>query len=227
MKNNNLPQRKSPRAQWHNYDGAEYFVTICTRSREHYFGEIKNAAIKLSDIGEYAKQCIEKIEEINKDVQVPLYVVMPNHIHMIIIINNNVEITPSVGLSYHSSCTTLRLPQCDSPTMCGNTTIYDSPTACVNPTTSRDGNQTTINQKEMNLEMQRRANRCGRLSHIIGGFKSAISRYARQNDHSFAWQPRYHDHIIRNQDEKNKIALYIENNIAKWNEDCFFEKTSM
>ncbi len=217
MKNNNLPQRKSPRAQWHNYDGAEYFVTICTRSREHYFGEINNAVIKLTDIGEYAKQCIEKIEEINKDVQVPLYVVMPNHIHLIFFINNNnIGNTLPVGLSYYGSRNddgyrnVVRLPQCDSPTM------YGSPIA------SQDEIQTTINQKEMNLEMQRRANRCGRLSHIIGRFKSAISRYAKQNDLSFAWQPRYHDHIIRNQDEKNKIALYIENNIAKWDEDCFY-----
>ena len=218
MKNNNLPQRKSPRAQWHNYDGAEYFVTICTMSREHYFGEIDNAVIELTEIGEFAKKCIEKIEEINKDVQVPLYVIMPNHIHLIIFINNNVGIAPPVGLSYYGSRNNgvVRLPQCDSPTMGDSHIMYDS------PTTSREGNQTTINQKEINFEMQRRANRCGRLSHIIGRFKSAISRYARQNDISFAWQPRYHDHIIRNQDEKNKIALYIENNPAKWNEDCFF-----
>ena len=41
----------SARAQWHNYDGGEYFVTICTRDREHYFGEIAGGKMHLSEMG--------------------------------------------------------------------------------------------------------------------------------------------------------------------------------
>lgn len=32
-----LPVRRTPRAKWHDYNGAEYFVTICTDDRIHYF----------------------------------------------------------------------------------------------------------------------------------------------------------------------------------------------
>ena len=64
--------------------------------------------------------------------------------------------------------------------------------------------------------MRRRAKRCGRLSHIIGQFKSAVIRETRRQGITFAWQTRFHDHIIRNNDEFERIALYIKNNPANW-----------
>ena len=194
-----LPVRKSPRAKWHNYNGADYVVTICTGGRVNYFGSIVDGKTQLTAVGEYAKQCIEKIGVIYKNVQVPLYVIMPNHIHLIIIINdNNAEPTPSVGLSYYGSRNNAdtRLPHCDSPTA-----HRDSPTS------SYDSNNIEKTQEEINLEMQRRAKCCGRLSHIIGQFKSAVVRYTKLNDISFEWQARYHDHIVRNQEEMNNIPI--------------------
>lgn len=56
----------------------------------------------------------------------------------------------------------------------------------------------------------------GWLSVVIGGLKSAVTRYARANNISFAWQTRFHDRIVRDQYELNRIAEYIENNIARW-----------
>ncbi len=47
-----LPVRHTPRAQWHKYNGAEYFVTICTSGREHYFGEVRNGQTQLTAVGE-------------------------------------------------------------------------------------------------------------------------------------------------------------------------------
>ena len=227
-----FPIRHTPRANWHKYNSAEYFVTICTGGREHYFGEVRNGQTQLTAVGEYTKQCIEKISEINQDVDVPLYVIMPNHIHLIVIIDgdkpdaaNQISQTAvglsyygsrcddgrdqtNVGLSYYGSrCVDGRLPRCDSPTM----------PQCENPTAP----QPTKNG--INLEMQRRANCCGRLSHIIGRFKSAVTRFARENEIPFAWQPRYHDRIVRNQNEMNRIAEYIEQNPAKWETDCYNE----
>jgi hypothetical protein len=67
--------------------------------------------------------------------------------------------------------------------------------------------------------MQEIANRCGLLSHIISRFKSAVTKYANENGISFAWQTRFHDRIIRDCDEMNGIAQYIENNVAKWKSD--------
>lgn len=45
--------------------------------------------------------------------------------------------------------------------------------------------------------------------------------FARRNGIVFEWQHRYHDHIIRGVTDGNKIADYIENNIIRWDTDCF------
>ena len=103
----NLPQRKSPRATWHDYNGAEYFITICTKFHELYFGDVVDGNMELSEIGLWTCQCAEKIEKINDNVFVPEFVVMPNHVHLIVIMGN----TDDLRLP---RCD--RLPQCDSPT---------------------------------------------------------------------------------------------------------------
>ena len=79
---------QSARATWHNYDGGAYFITICTKDYKRYFGDIDCHIMKLSSIGEIAKKCIEAIPDHFPHVEVPLYVVMPNHIHCILIIND-------------------------------------------------------------------------------------------------------------------------------------------
>ncbi|MBO7482243.1 MAG: hypothetical protein J6T63_09055 [Bacteroidales bacterium] len=78
----------SARAAWHNYDGGIYFVTICTAGREHYFGEIINGEMRLSEIGRYTDECIQNIPQHNIYANVPLYVIMPNHIHLIMVIDD-------------------------------------------------------------------------------------------------------------------------------------------
>ena len=62
------------------------------------------------------------------------------------------------------------------------------------------------------------------LSLYINMFKGAVSRYAGRNKLVFQWQSRYHDHLIRGASDGNKIADYIENNIARWNKDCYNDK---
>ena len=54
---------------------------------------------------------------------------------------------------------------------------------------------------------------------VIRGIKSSVTRYANSQNLSFSWQPRYHDRIIRNQHEMNRIAEYIENNVVNWEMD--------
>ena len=198
-----LHDRKSPRAKWHDYNGAEYFVTICTKNRLHFFGEVVDGAMQLTDVGNHASQCIMKISEIHPNVEVPLFVVMPNHIHMVILLDGGVGLPHPVGLPYPVGLPhPVGLPYYDSPT--------NSPT---------DGNPASAGK---DTEMQRRANRCGRLSHIIGQFKSAVTKFANANQIPFSWQSRYHDRIVRNRDEMNEIALYIEQNPLKWEMDRFY-----
>ena len=70
--------------------------------------------------------------------------------------------------------------------------------------------------------MQEIANKQGKLSTAIGGFKQAVTRFVNQNAIDFAWQHRFHDHIVRDIDELNAIATYIENNVANWKDDEFY-----
>ena len=186
------PNRKSPRADWHDYNGASYFVTICTKNRIHYFGEILNGITHLSPIGEFTRQCVEKIDGIHDDAVIPIFVVMPNHVHMIIVLRPPCR---AVALRQPYNKNALRQP-------------YNN---------NNNDNETG----EPDAEMQRRARRCGRLSHIIGQFKSAVLREATAKGSPFVWQARFHDHIIRNDDEMKRITLYIKNNPIKWNDDCF------
>ena len=207
----NLPQRKSPRATWHDYNGGRYFVTFCTKNHDLYFGDVVDGRMELSEIGEYALQCIEKIPEINDNVAVSEFVVMPNHVHMIVIVDNPIEWPDDE-----------RLPQCDSPTAQNGNMMHESGTVGLSYHGSR-WDESTIDdfQQDINEEMQRRSNR---LSRIIGQCKSAVTKYANEHDISFAWQPRFHDHIIRNFTEMNHIALYIQHNPMKWELDRFYKK---
>jgi hypothetical protein len=61
----------------------------------------------------------------------------------------------------------------------------------------------------------------------IRGFKSAVTKFANKNKIEFEWQTRFHDHIIRNQNEMNRIADYILNNPSTWDSDCFNEKYTL
>jgi hypothetical protein len=72
-----------------------------------------------------------------------------------------------------------------------------------------------------NPTMQSIADMQGWLSVVIGGIKSAVTKFANENNIEFAWQTRFDDRIIRNQGAMNKIADYIENNVARWDMDCF------
>ena len=81
--------RKSIRLK--NYDYSKpgiYFVTICTKNREFLFGEIVNGVIVLNDAGKIAQQCWLEIPEHFPCVSLDKFVIMPNHIHGIIIINH-------------------------------------------------------------------------------------------------------------------------------------------
>jgi len=54
------------------------------------------------------------------------------------------------------------------------------------------------------------------VSSLVGSYKSAVTRHANRLGLEFAWQPRFHDHIIQNDAEYQRINDYIENNPLKW-----------
>ncbi len=166
---------ESARASWHDYDGGSYFITICTKDREHYFGEIVDGEMVLSDIGKYAEEQFKNVSSHYPYAEIPLWTIMPNHLHAIVIID-------------------------------GNKTKYDR----------------RVVETWRAASLRDIANLQGWLSVVIGGLKSSITRFANENALNFAWQPRFHDHIVRDTPEMNRIANYIENNVANWKDDEFY-----
>lgn len=77
------------RAQWHGYDGGIYFVTICTAERLHLFGEITDSQMLLSDVGRIAYDNFANVTVHYPYAEIPLFTVMPNHIHAIVVIDGN------------------------------------------------------------------------------------------------------------------------------------------
>lgn len=86
------PERKKLR--FSNYDYSRnwfYFITICTKNRENYFGEIIDEKMILNEYGKIVENEILKTEELRKEIKIDIFVIMPNHIHLIIIIENNLK----------------------------------------------------------------------------------------------------------------------------------------
>ena len=82
--------RKANRLKDYDYSrNGFYFVTICTKNRKQYFGEIKNEEMVLSDCGETAENLWLEIPNHFGDIKLDEHIIMPNHVHGIIIIDSD------------------------------------------------------------------------------------------------------------------------------------------
>ena len=96
----NLPKRKPTRLKNFNYrQNGYYFITICTHKRKHLLSNIVGQGLapaenKLSLLGKIANEQILDLENRYKNIRIDKYVIMPNHIHAIIVIE-----TKSAGAS--------------------------------------------------------------------------------------------------------------------------------
>jgi putative transposase len=81
---------ESARAGWWDYGSpGAYFITICTADRRHYFGEIRDGVMHLSHVGVIADILWYEIPHHAKNVELGVFVVMPNHLHGILILNGD------------------------------------------------------------------------------------------------------------------------------------------
>jgi len=159
---------------WDYSSNAMYFVTICTKDRNHYFGKITGnndatCCVSLTEIGKTANQCWHDIPDHFPFVKLDAFVIMPDHMHGIIII--------------------------DKPDETGTTGPH------------------TPNKFGPQLK---------NLASIVRGFKIGVTKYARNNDIAFAWQPRYYDHIIRDKKSFKNITNCISENLLKWNHEEYY-----
>ncbi len=200
----NLHDRVSYRAKWHNYNCGMYFVTICTKDREHYFGEITDGEMNLSEIGKCLQEQIVKTPEMRADMnmEIPLFVIMPDHVHLIVTIGENQYNTPVRGGATHF----------DDATHCRGA-MHCAPT---NGTTNGETNHCAPTDGQ---QMNKFSPQSKNLASVIRGIKISTTTFARKNQIPFSWQRSFHDRIIRDTAEMNRIAEYIENNVAEWDSE--------
>ncbi|MFW0716996.1 transposase [Pedobacter sp. N23S346] len=88
-----------PSARLQNWDysrDGKYFITICTKDRLHHFGKIINGEMILSNIGVIANLMWYEIKNHHKNIELGEFIVMPNHMHGIIILDNNANFDKEV-----------------------------------------------------------------------------------------------------------------------------------
>lgn len=171
----NAPKRKPNRLIKYDYSqNGAYFITICIKDKQNLLWNIKTYPLTtalnvganiarpysiiptLSKHGIIIDTAIKEIPTRYPSVQVSKYCIMPNHIHIIL------TVSQQVGRTMHA------------PTM-----------------------STVINQ---------------------------LKGYVTKQVGLSLWQKSFHDHILRNEQDYQKIWRYIETNPQKWEEDCFYNK---
>ena len=166
----NLPKRKPTRLREYDYsENGAYFVTICTKNRENILSEITVGTgvldcpqSILSSYGEVANKHLINMSDFYDTIKIDKYIIMPNHIHILIQISEEEKLNGSSG----------------TPT----------------PTNSS-----------------------------IPQFISTFKRFCNKEYGINIWQRSFHDHIIRGEEDYKKIWEYIDTNILKWEQDCFYD----
>ncbi len=222
-----LPQRTTHR--WAGYDYTQqgaYYLTICTDDRRHWFGHIADGVMHLSAIGQLSQRCWDVIPQHMPHVDVGEFVVMPNHVHGIVIIRERL-VRPDgasadpVGADH------------DRPD-----TMPDGPTNAANDDSDRDTANTPTAPMRADHDRPLRhpappANAArpmpivphGSLGRIVRAYKSAVTRLAYRDGllprGTPVWQRNYWDRVIRDDGEHERIAKYIQDNPLNWNGDRF------
>lgn len=197
-------RRRSVRLKGYDYSQAgAYFVTIVTWQREMLFGEIVNGEVKLNRYGNIVRDAWFDLKNHYRHLELGAFVIMPNHVHGIIILVDDIRRGGSSALGKTN------LPNGRGESfMSGNITLPDG---------LNSGSVSLQNKQTRPYVNEKRH----ALPEIVRAFKSFSSRRInrlRKTDGIPVWQRNYYEHIIRNEREMDNIHRYIESNPTRWNE---------
>lgn len=229
-------------ASWDYTSNGYYFVTICTRNREHFFGEIitdrrdvsverlnsslhKDVSMErlyastdggdvlaerlyISPIGEIVAEEWQKTEQLRPYVKLDEWMIMPNHLHGIIIIDRDrgdiIDSNHNRDRNVPPHCRDVLAERLPPERLDWSEYPYDNHV---------DNQSKRFHNKQSRLQSKS-------LGSIIGQFKSACTKRAWKNGfEDFNWQERFYDHIIRDEESLNNIREYIIYNPRKWESD--------
>jgi putative transposase len=174
-----------------------YFVTIVTSKREPFFGTVYNGRVELTELGEIAQAEWKKTAMIRRYVMLDEFVFMPDHMHGIVVICEKpvFETMSGPGTVHAKTVTTAKMR---APVETSRRDV----------STGARGDCGIMHCKSKIPRLQPDS-----LGSIICQYKSVTTKRIRAVGHrQFAWQSRYHDHIIRNGPELERIRRYIREN---------------
>lgn len=206
-------RRRSIRLKGYDYSkSGAYFITIVTRNRACLFGKVVNGKIRLNDAGRMVATEWEMIPERFPTVALDAFIVMPNHVHGIIVITNAAIVHDGAnGVNdgennvndgeNNVGATLVVAPYGLTPVPNGTTPVPDRAGTRPAPTVVAP----TVGD-------------------VVGAFKSRVTvEYIRGIKtsgwtpfHRDLWQRNYYEHVIRNEDALNRIRKYITDNPARW-----------
>ena len=203
--------RRSIRLRDYDYTSpGAYFITICTQDRKPIFGEIVNGEMQLNKLGESTQSIWCTLPERFPNLELDQFVIMPDHIHGIIIFKESRHVSPLD--SYVSQI----------PERFRNSTYSKSATDQISASFAPPHPWGAINRAPTELPSLRSAdeNRILPLGEVIRTFKAVtVHKIRSQGRLDFKWQRNYHEHIIRKDDDLDRVRQYIIDNPAQWTED--------
>ena len=222
------------RADWHDYNDGIYFVTICCKDKSHYFGAIENGEMRPSIPGTIIDRQIAALPTHFPGLELLNHVIMPNHVHIILSVSPTPPVSPPpVGTLPMGTLPVGTLPVGTLPvgTLPVGTLFKASATApqpaqpnpapqSAPPEPAPHPNLGCLKPK-MHGPVTADFHHNSTLSVIVRCLKGGVTRECGRRNIKFAWQPRFHEHIIRNQQAFDNIMNYVDNNVANWHRDCF------
>ena len=222
--NPNIHHRRSIRLKGYDYSKAGlYFITICCQDMQCRFGKI-DAGESLADtqmiLNEYGMIAYDewgKLPERFSNFELDVFQIMPNHMHGIIVLNDDVG-APLAGAQIGTPDTQNENGHSDGRAQ-PDVKIKGQPQATGQPqvTGQPQGIAPTIKTNAI-------------VGDIVGAYKSLVANacleiHKTKNEMmGKLWQRNYYEHIIRNEQSYRTISDYIFNNPAKWKDDKFYTK---
>jgi putative transposase len=225
--NPSIHHRRSIRLPGYDYaqEGA-YFVTIVTAQRECLFGEVVEAAVRLSPLGMVAAACWQAIPQHFPGVEIDAWVIMPNHVHGIIVLPGPAAVggasgadaaaSASVGAQHAAPLPIAPLPDVTAPPPAPVGAQHAAPLPIAPPPVVPAPLPDVPAPDVPRITP-------GSLGAIVRSFKSAVTKQARE----VAWMPgvpfwqrNYYEHIVRNERQLERLRRYIDENPERWELDC-------
>ena len=184
--------RRSIRLKGYDYtrEGG-YFITACTHNHENLFGEIVNGEMRLNELGQIVQFTWEDLVNYVNGIELDEFVIMPNHIHGIIII------VGVVGAGLEPA------PTEPAPTEPAHTEPTHTEPAHTESAPTKSAPTTPLSEIVRQLKT----------------FSARRINVVRNTPGTPVWQRNYYEHIIRNDQSYMNIAEYIRDNPAQWEAD--------